>query len=311
MNLINDCNLPKPVLDAFEINSTMYNPGKTDYSPSNIMLGAKEYWYKKRSKLTSRKVSDGWSAFIGTLIHIGFEYLLKKYTGPGSYKLEQHLELEMYGKIVGGTIDGAYYNPDGNITIFDYKTLQGKQFIDEDKIKEWTVKANMYKYLIKKIKNITVTNLIYIGVWRDWKKSAYLDNQELIPTQAVVLDVWSHQETEEYIKTRIEYFEQYKDSPIDSIPYCRNVERWNKKREWKVGKVVAGKVPKGLPKMSYDSLLKAEIAMGERSMSKPKETLGIKVVGGDSPKCRNYCDYRHLCPFLSEHPDGELEDGEE
>ena len=45
--LINNCNLPKPLYDAWAANT--YDPGNTDYSASNITIGAKEYWIKKRS----------------------------------------------------------------------------------------------------------------------------------------------------------------------------------------------------------------------------------------------------------------------
>jgi len=308
--IINDCNLYKPILDAYTINNESYSSGKADYTPSNIMMGAKEYWFGKKNRNPNATVSDGWSAFIGTLIHIGFEQLLQQYTGKGEYILERRLELNFHNKIIGGGFDGVYIPEDKqNILLFDYKTLQGKQFIDKDKIEEWTIKANIYKYLLEKVEGILIERLAYIGVWRDWKKSAYITNQDLKPTQEVLLDIWSNNAIEEYLISRINHIESYKDTPLTEIPYCNNAERWNKKREWKVGKATAqGVVAKALPKMSFFTPEEANAALLERLAKKPKEVLGIKKTGGDSIKCRHYCNARQQCDFLTKYPSGELED---
>ena len=291
--------MSKPIFDS--IKSNKYNPGKTDFSPSNIMMGAKEYYGKKLlSKNTPTDVSNLWSAHMGSLIHRGLEELLKEFeSADGKYELEIHKEIEFEGKVLGGTVDGLFYGNDGTVTLFDYKTLQGKQFISDDKIEEWTYKANFYRYVLHKA-GIEIDTLVYIGIWRDWSKAAFMrSNREFYPTQSITLDIWEYDKTEAWIKERIMYFAQYKDTPYQEIPPCTEKERWQSAPQWKVGKLDSkGVIARAYPKCTFDDIESAKLECTTRNSTSKGVIAGVKEINTDPIKCLNYCDCSKICGFV-------------
>jgi len=316
--IINNCNLPKPLYDAWLANE--YNPGETDFSASNIVLGAKEYWSKKRSTGSINTNADkSWSSFIGTLIHLGLEYLLNEHNRLTEdegvlYELEIHKEIPFKGMIIGGTIDGVMIYPDGTMVMFDWKTMNSVQFIDEKKMKDYTLKANFYNYVFAK-SGYDFKRIKYLPIFRDWNyaKASRSKRTDDFPTLTVDVPIKPLAETEKWISDRIDYFEQYRNTPLEEIPYCTPEERWESKLEFKVGYVDAdGKVDRMHNGCSFNTKEEAAVEMMKRNggtISKtgkhipPKKLSGIKKVGGVATKCNIYCDIGNagLCDFKLKH----------
>lgn len=301
--IINDINLPKPIYDAMCLNK--YDPGKTDYSASSITLGPKEYWGKKRNKDFPLNAGNLWASFTGILMHSGLEVLLEKYEGEGTYMLEHHVEvwhndlssLKLDGdRIVGGTVDGLYING-SSVVLFDYKTMSTASIIDEKKINEWTEKANFYRWILKS-EGIDVSRMVYLPMFKDWTLSKAMRSKDVndIPCPKVELEIWSTEKIEQWVFDKISYIEQYKDTPLEDIPYCNSEQRWEGKKLYKVGKLDKdGKVKRALPKSSFETPEEAY----EKLSTLDSTLYGIKVDGGIPKKCKDWCilSKNGLCDF--------------
>ena len=300
--MIKDIEIAKPLYDAMCIDT--YSSGNTDYTPSNMLIGTKEYHAKKRSEEMEPSVSTSFASFRGNLIHKGLEEYIKLYKGEGSYETEVHVEVSfnknskrqlIEDKIIGGTIDILYTYPDGTVVLADYKTMNTVNFIDNKKLKEYTEKANIYVWCLRKA-GYKIDKVVFIPIFIDWNYARYMrSNKEDLPTLSVSIDIWNEDKAEEFIYNRITSIEKFKDIALEDIPICSKEERWYKKKEFKVGKLVVDKVPKALPKCTFDTQEEAVEEMNKRN-AKGLNT-GIKVVGGESTKCLSYCSFRHVCKW--------------
>jgi hypothetical protein len=297
--IINDCSLPLPILKAMENNK--YNPGNTDYSPSSITLGAKEYWGKRLyGKACNTRASSIWASFTGTLMHLGLEELLKDEVNVlREIHIEHNWNEKAQGekletdRIVGGTVDLLWKLDNGKHILFDYKTMSTASIISDDKIKEWTFKANFYRWLLENA-GYKIESLIYIPIFKDWTATKAMRSRSVedIPCPSITLEKWDRAKIEQEIYDRIIEIEQYRGKDFKDIPYCNPEQRWEKPPVFKVCKEENGKVGNALPNCTFETMEEAESIRDERIASlKPKDTHTyiVKKAGGDPVKCNNWC----------------------
>lgn len=316
--LINDIDLPDPVFHAMIAN--IYTSGSADYTASSIVYGAKEYWGKKGNRELKQDCSGLWSAFTGTLMHIGLQVLLeqfnemvknnhpalKYYTIPdGYYILEDRqtisfnehsrfFKLEEDRKI-GGAIDCRfYYNKTGKAKLYDYKTMTSTSLILEDKIKDFTEKANLYRWLMECCGN-PISEIEYIPLFKDWSltKAKRSGKIQEYPTMKLKLEMWDRKTIETFMYNRITEVEKYRNTPYSEIPYCNEAERWCGKPCFKVCKIKDGKVGNALPNCTFEHELNANAELVDRQLkAKKDEVFTVKKVGGVSTKCNNWCNLK-------------------
>ncbi len=302
--MIDDIGIAKPILDAMSVD--LYSSGNTDYSPSTLLLGAREYWLKKGGMSRESSVSTSFASFRGNLIHTGLEEYIKRYQGEGEYQTEIHVEIDFnqhakrqlsVSKIVGGTIDVLYTYIDGTVVMADYKTMSTVNFIDEKKMKEYTEKANIYVWCLRKA-GYRIDRVVYIPLFIDWSYARYVrSNKADAPTLSVPIPIWTEDTAEGFIYDKITAIEEYRDSPIVTIPYCTAEQRWAGKKVFKVGKLDGkGEIPRAYPKCTFDTQEEAAIELAKRNST--KEVAGIKIDGGTSIKCSNYCEVSKVCGFV-------------
>jgi len=307
--MLRDVPISKPIYDAMCINT--YTSGKTDYSPSNLFKGAKEYWGSKQSNGKGRTVSTSFAAFRGNLIHTGMEEYIKLYKGDDTYQTEFHVEINFNDhakiklkedKVIGGTVDLLHTATDGTVTMIDYKTMTTVQFMSDEKIKEYTEKANFYTWCLRKA-GYRIDKVVYVAIFIDWSLMRYIrSGKKDNPTLSVPIDLWDEDKAEEMIRTNINRIEQYKDTPLKDIPYCTNLERWEEEPEYKVGKQSPdGKVARAYNGCTFKTLPEAMDEIARRNADpKAKTVAGLKVVGGEPTKCKHYCDVGRsgLCDYM-------------
>ena len=341
--IINDCNLPKPIYDAMVANT--YNPGKVDYSASSVVYGPKEYWGKKLLKDHNQLASKLWAAFTGTLMHLGLEYFLStKYYYNGeelkvaniinlsveefielqknveivanNYKQEMHIEINFnevskhhkleQDRIIGGTIDLLdFVEHLKKYVLYDYKTMSTTSLILDDKIKEWTEKANWYMYCLEN-SGYRLADLIYLPIFKDWTttKAMRSGSVEDVPCPSIKLDKWTREQCERWIVEKISYIEKFRDVPYDQIPYCTAEQRWEKHSVFKVCKEKNGVLGKALPGCTFATVEEAVSAQFERQAKDKKgEIFGVKKTGGTPVKCKDWCvlSQNGICDYMQKH----------
>lgn len=319
-NLINDIALPDPVFRAMEVSSRSYNPGNTDYSPSTLTIGAKEYWGRKRNKDLKSYASKQWAAFTGTLQHMGLEFLLKGYP---DYKQELHLELNFNAvskslklpndRIIGGTVD--LFEDSVKKILWDYKTMSTQQIITDDKIEDWTIRANLYRWMLILSGHVRVDldDMIYIAIFKDWTttKAERTRSIEDIPCPSFKLKKWTREQIEQYIYDKVTEIEQHKDTPLDEIPYCSKEERWEKPSVYKVYKITDGKCSNTMCKgAAFESEADAAAYMTQRiENAKKNESYTYKLTGGVPTKCLGWCSLANngLCDFGKKFKQGDID----
>jgi len=242
--MIDDIGIAKPILDAMSVD--LYSSGNTDYSPSTLLLGAREYWLKKGGMSRESSVSTSFASFRGNLIHTGLEEYIKRYQGEGEYQTEIHVEID--------------FNQHAKRQLSVSKIVGGKAGYRIDRV-------------------------VYIPLFIDWSYARYVrSNKADAPTLSVPIPIWAEDTAEGFIYDKITAIEEYRDSPIVTIPYCTAEQRWAGKKVFKVGKLDGkGEIPRAYPKCTFDTQEEAAIELAKRNST--KEVAGIKIDGGTSIKC--------------------------
>lgn len=334
--IINDCKLPMPVLHAMIANE--YSAGKADYTASSLVYGPREYWGRKRYEgELDEYASRNWSAFTGNLTHIAFQVLLEKFNGmmtdelrkkynipKGKYVLEdrhtisfndnsKYYKLEVDKKI-GGAIDCTFEEEivlDENTKLttsigrlYDWKTMSTTSLIKEDKIKDWTIKANLYRWL-KECTGSKIDKLTYVPLFKDWTatKADRSKNVEDIPCLEINLEMWNREKIEKFIFDTVSYIEKYRNVKVNEMPFCNEDQRWEKSKEYKVCKYQPdGSLGNALNFCTFSTQEEANNALADRATkAKKNDKYGIKIVGGDSVKCKSWCtlSLNNKCNFLT------------
>jgi hypothetical protein len=218
--ITNNLNLPMPLVEA--VKNDRYSPGKSDYTTSQLAGAPARQWALKGKHWheLSEDVADRIYSLSGQSKHSILERAAE-YCEQYHYLAEKRFYVERCGKVIGGQID--LYDSKAR-TLYDWKEVG--VFVSKNALKdEWVAQGNINKLLCDE-NGYPVEHLINIALYRDWKKSiAQTKKPDEYPQYQVEqfpLPVWAKEETEAFIKRRIEAFESAKSE----LPLCTAEERW-------------------------------------------------------------------------------------
>jgi len=297
MQLINDIQLPIPILEAMMETIKAYSKGKAQYTPSSLTIGSRRLWGELNHADGKIYASRAFAAFTGTLMHIALELLLKDYK---KYKTEFHIDL-MFNEYsntkldtdvcIGGTIDLLQIK--GVHVLYDYKTMSTQQEITDRRKHEWTIKANIYRWLITKSGG-RVDYIYYLPIFKDWTPTKSIRSKYIseIPAPMIQLDIWSDERIEQWLHAKITKHELYKDKHINEIPYCNAEEREADPNYFKIYKVTKGVVSNTAIKNStFYSKEAAFPLLGEKLLgAKTGTSYIIKELEGYPHACYSLCN---------------------
>ena len=178
------------------------------------------------------------NALLGTAFH-----KLAEENSPEEWITEERFYADVDGYMVSGQIDAVVPVPlkqaqkiDPNIKgkpviIRDYKVITA--FKAQSGMKDYERQGNIYAYLLKRNGYHPISFVIEAYV-KDWKESFALrdENYPQLSIQEYEYDLWSTDQSEEYIKSRIELH-----FPKDGIfPDCSEEEMWSTKAKWEAKK---------------------------------------------------------------------------
>jgi hypothetical protein len=261
--------------------SDNYSKGDADYSVTEIISPARiARLRRKHYTQMTQDVSDMMWQLLGSALHV----VAEKGQTEG-YITEERLYAEIDGVILSGAIDIQKVTPQG-IEITDYKFTSAWS-LRQDKF-EWDAQQNIYAYLVRRVKKLPVTKVQICALVRDWsrREASVKPSYPQSPIVVIDLKMWTNEETEKYIRERLN---AHRDSKVsadwnEELPPCDESERWSRDTQYAVkreGRKTAIRV--------LDNAEAAEaMAIEEKGY--------VEVRKGESVRCTgNYCGVNEWC----------------
>ena len=287
MIIENSLDLPEALVKAVSLEK---HNGENEISATTLLKGIKEILTTDRhwEELTVDVSQNVWALF-GTAIHA----LLEK-ESPDTFTEEK-----FWSKIGDWNVTGRVdcYDMAKEI-IFDYKVTSAWKIVFKN-FDDWKKQGLIYSWLLKQ-KGLNVKECRFIALLRDFSETEALRNQDYPKQQIYVYSFEVTQEdleeTEKFIREKLESLSYYKDLKDDDIPECSEEERWADKTKWAVikeGRKTAVKVC-----TDEDDAKKLVAELGG------KEEGGKHYVEerkGKDKKCERYCPCKDFCNYYKSH----------
>ena len=136
--------------------------------------------------------------------------------------VEQRTETVIDGFIITGKYDIVL---DGIVN--DYKSGSVWGYIYDSNSKDYTEQGSIYKWLNPE--KITGDYINIQSIFTDWSKSAARQDPKRYPQLRVLTKaypVWGTEETEHWIKCKLEAYKQLATAPQEMLPECTDEELW-------------------------------------------------------------------------------------
>ena len=228
MKVTNKHNLPEPVFKALSKDS--YSMGDAEISVTTMIDSPRVNILRRKhwDELTEDVSDKVWSV-LGTAVHNIFEA-----EESADYILEERLHVTFKDWKVSGAIDVQKMNPDGTLSIADYKCTSVWSVIFGKE--EWVDQLNCYAWLVREVKNLTISDLQIIAVLRDWKQREAENNAEYPQSPIVTIDIPIRDPTEQS-KIVEGYLELHTDARLQDmlggdLLKCTDKQRWLRGEKW-------------------------------------------------------------------------------
>lgn len=277
MKVTNKFGVPAPLLTL--ANAEYYSKGDASYSVTELMSPPKiRRLREQHDGDIETDVSDMLWSMLGSALHVVMERGVTE-----GWVSEERLFLEIDGVTISGAIDLQHNTPFG-LEIIDYKMTSAWSVMREKA--EWVQQLNIYKYLVEKVKGERVVSLKVCAFIRDFSRHDARDEYPKAPIHMVDLPVWSTEETEAYIKQRLEMHRNAKVAADlgDELQPCTDEERWTSETVYAVkreGRKTAIKLFKSIEEAN--ELAEKEKGYVETRPGEPKRCTG------------NYCSVADWC----------------
>lgn len=281
MLLTNKLGLPQSLVKA--IQNDPYSKGDSDYTATSLLKPARMIELERihADKITEDASDRIWS-LVGQVGHsilercsdadITEQRLFSDIPFPMDQsrpvrKISGQLDLEHQTKIIDFKFTSAYAVKSGHKDEHEQQVNIGR----------WLCHKN----------GITVNSMEIIAILRDWSKLEAKRDWQYPQQQVVVFNipVWSYEETEQFILSRVTEIEQAKTK----LPMCSDYERWAKPEKWAVmkkGRVRAVK----LYNNEHDALSHSMTGAG----------LTVEHRPGENIRCESYCRVAGFCSWWQE-----------
>lgn len=287
MKFTNKYGLPATILNV--IHRPTYSKGKAHISATEIINSPRIVQLKKKywDEIEQDASEMVWSLF-GSAVHNILEH------GKGdNHVVEERIHLEFEGWHISGAIDLQEVEPNGTITVSDYKVTGAWAVMNEKD--DWHRQLNIYAWMVEKVKKVPVGKLQIIAIIRDWsaRDAATKENYPQSPVATIDIPLWTFAEREAFITKRIyehgtALFEMETDG---EMPECTSEEMWEKKTSYAVKK--DGNVR---AKSVHETFEEATAAMeAAQASAKKSEKFSVEVRQGERTRCKSYCQVSQFC----------------
>ena len=282
--------MPQSIVNAIE--NDIYDGPKTETSDelsvTTLNAPVRIYFLKKRhwADLTEDASTRLW-ALMGQSVHSVLERAESK-----NNIVEERVKKEFDGTTISGKMDVM-----DETEISDYKFTSVWQYVHAPQGKpEHVAQLNILRWLVygifPKVSKLTINLLL-----KDWSagKAKSTPDFPRIPFVSISAPLWTMEQTEAYIKGRVEAFRAAAGKPDNELPECTTEETWERPNVYAIVKD-GGKraIPGGLC---------STMEIAKQNMG-PKMHIEVRV--GGRPRCAEYCIVSHLCnqyaAYLKENP---------
>ena len=283
MKITNKFNVPATLMAL--ASDDQYSKGESDYSVTEILSPPRINRLRKKhyTELTS-DVSEMLWMLLGTALHVVAERSV-----VDGHTNEERLFWTIDDIILSGAIDLQRNDHDGTV-ITDYKFTSAWSLMHDKP--EWEQQQNIYRYIYEKVKKTPVKGLQICAFIRDFsRRKAQTDSSYPQATiQVIEIPMWTMEQTEAYIKARIELHRESKVNADwdEELPLCSEEERWMRDTTYAVkkdGRKSAVRV--------FDTEAEAQELLATMTA---KDKAFVEVRKGEAVRCTgNYCGVSKWC----------------
>jgi len=195
--------------------------------------------------------------------------------------IEKRTNKEVYGYTISGKFDLVF---DGEL--YDIKTTQTYNYISGSNVNNYIKQGSIYKWLNPNIITSDILNINYL--FTDWKPYEAERSKDYPQTRVLVKQypLMSIEETEEYIKNKVNLVDMYIDADQKDIPECPLEELWPEETKW-----AYYKNPNNLKRAT--KLFTSELEANQKKMMDNSSGVVIKRPG-QVKRC-HYCAAKPIC----------------
>jgi hypothetical protein len=246
MNYTNDLNLPQYIVDWLINDNYDHNTDPYTISATTLMKPTRAHVLALRHKDNlQRDVADNIAARVGGALHDSIEQV----ETPGIHKEHRARREFPLGPVVY-TVTGKYdileEHSDGSFTLRDIKTTSVWAYIYGGKDEEYRKQLSIYRWLLSQEKEIR--NEGYIDFFfTDWQSSKAKSDKDY-PSERIKaghrIQLWSLDETEDYIRSRLQLVEDNRGLSDENLVACTKQELWAGDEKFAVMKPAAKRATK-------------------------------------------------------------------
>jgi hypothetical protein len=288
VKLTNKHNLPQTFVNVLK--RPTYSKGRANISVTGLINSPKIVALSaKFHDELEEDVSDMvWSLF-GSAVHKVLEH-----GRDDNHLIEERIHAEVDGWRLSGAVDLQVVNPEGTVSIRDYKTTSAWAAMNEKS--EWEFQLNIYAYLVEKVKGKTVADLGIVAIIRDWNRrdAATREGYPEAPIKELPIKLWSMEERERFVQERIALHSAF-DFAMEAgedLPDCTPEQMWERPTVYAVRKV--GNVrAKSLHESEEEAKAAAEkLGKGYEVETRPGERVRCASFCPVSQYCQQWRDYQ-------------------
>ena len=270
MYLTNRLNLPQPLVSALS---------KDDYDIGNADLSVTSLWKPPQMvKLVAENkanIQPDAADYLMNLLGSAFHRLMEE--ADTEAVVEKRLSANIGGITISGKFDRLLVDRQ---ILQDYKVTSVYRMRNQVAEEDWEQQLNTYAYLLR-LHGMDIKAIQVICFLRDWRKAETRNlDYPSIAVQVIDIPLWTQEEAEERIATRIKYF-------LDTDT-CTPEDMWYKPPRWAVMKDGRARAVR-----LFDSYLEASTFISNQS---DKGKLYVQERKATYVRCDEYCAAAPFCP---------------
>jgi hypothetical protein len=218
MQFTNKFNLPDTLANALQ--SDTYSKGASWKSITQLINPPQiDHLRSLHYHEMEEDVSNSVWRLLGTAVH----HILESGEAP-NLVTEERLFVELDNKTISGAIDVQEIIGQRERVIYDYKVSTVRS-LDSIEDKDWEAQLNCYAYLVETANKKAVVDINVVLIMRDWISGRAKNDTTYpqCPIQVISLPLWSRDDQEEYIRSRMNL---HKQAEAGQVIECNDNERW-------------------------------------------------------------------------------------